>query len=45
MRRFEGSERMSQGLPSSVRLASFEVSVPPAVADHQQEVPEPNIVR
>ncbi len=43
--RFEGSERMSQGLPSSVRLASFEVSVPPAVTDHQQEVPEPKAVQ
>lgn len=43
--RFEGSERMSQDLPSSVRLARFEVSVPPAVTDNQQEVPEPKAVQ
>jgi NADH-quinone oxidoreductase subunit H len=43
--RFEGSEKMSQGLPTSVRLATFEASVPPVATDTQQEVLEPKAVQ
>jgi NADH-quinone oxidoreductase subunit H len=43
--RFEGSERMSHGLPSSVHLATFEATAVPAPLEDVQEASDPKAVQ